>query len=130
MKTITTPIAIANNMNNITKWSVLRAIDHDEVTPPWMEIVVQAQGGGAKIYPAAGQTWTLVAVDAGTCLCLDANPTPLSFGDQLRTSSKTLTGTPYTTIAAANVGSKNAARLAVEAACLSTGLVGAALAGT
>lgn len=130
MKTLTTPIEIANRANSITKWQVLRFVDHDDVSPPWMEVVISAQSGGAKPYPSAGFTWVLSALDASPSLCLVVNSTSASASDQITTTSRQLTNA-YTTLAsAAGSGSKNAQRLAVEAACITTGLVDSAFFGT
>lgn len=131
MKTLTTPVPVQNNVANILRWRVLRYVEHDDVTPPWMEVVVQVTGTGGKVYPSPTSSFGLVAVDSGQSLCLTVNPTPLAMTDQITSGLRTLAGTPYTTLAAAAAtGTLAARRLAVEAACLSTGLVDAALTGT
>jgi hypothetical protein len=130
MRTLTAPIEIVNRANSIIRWQVLRFVDHDDVSPPWMEVVVAALSGGAKPYPSAGATWTLVAVDATPSLCLVVNATSASASDQITTQSRQLTNAYTTLSGAVGSGSKNARRLAVEAACLTTGLVDAAFSST
>jgi len=130
MKTLTTPVAVVNNINNITKWKVLQFVNHDDLTPPYGEVIIQVQAPGAKIYPHAGATYQLIAVDNGNSTCLAINGTSIRTDDQLITVRRQLAGTPYSTIAEAdNSGTQTARRLAVETACLATGLVDAALAG-
>ena len=84
-------------------------------------------GAGGIVYGV----YTLTAFDALNSTVLLANPTPASYGDKILTGVAQLTGA-YTAIAAANssAGNRAAKLLAVEAACLSTGLVQASLAGT
>jgi hypothetical protein len=131
MKILTNNISVAQTINTLTRWQVLRATDHDDAATPWMEVVIQVIGSpGAKPYPTSGTTFTLVAFDAQPSTILDVNAAPLSAADQLVMRSQQLTGSAYTTISAANTGTRTASRLAVEAACLSTGLVAFALAGT
>lgn len=130
MKTLTTPIEIVNKANNVTKWYVVRFVDHDDVSPPWIEVVVAAQSAGAKPYPSAGINWTLSAVDAAQSLCLVVNSTSASASDQITTQSRQLTNA-YTTLSAAiGSGTRTAQRLAVETACVTVGLVDVAFDGT
>jgi hypothetical protein len=123
MKTLTTPMA----MPNLTKWKVLKCRDNKDDDVPSCEITIQVQGAGGVVYC----TPTLLAFDAQNSTVLQANPSPLGYGDKIISGQAQLTGA-YTAIAAANggAGNRNAQLLAVEAACLATGLVAVSLTGT
>lgn len=131
--TLTTPVNVVNNLANINKLKAIAVRDYADVTPPYAVIMFQAQGGGGKTYPGPGQNYVLTVTDRGTCQCLFPNPASTGIADQFLVGPRNLTGTPYTTIMAAyyDGGATGAAHLrAAETACLSTGLLDAAFAGT
>lgn len=133
MITLTTPVPVANNINNIRKVQVVDVIDNALASPPNLTMVARAFGAGAIPY---GVEYRLYAYDAQACGVLAVNSMPQDTMDQLSVQARSLTGTPYTTLAAiwhANTGAggSRANRLkAVEAALPGAGMLDAALAGT
>ena len=123
MKTLTSPII----MSNLTKWKVTKCIDNQDDDVPNAVVTIQVQGAGGVVYGVFG----LTAFDEKNSTVMFVNASSQGFGDKILTGVSQLTGA-YTAIAAANssAGTRNAKLLAVEAACLATGLVAASLAGT
>jgi hypothetical protein len=123
MKTLTTPITMAN----LTKWKVTKCVDNQDDDVPNAVVTIQVQGSGSVVYGV----FSLTAFDSQNSSVLFVNAASQGYGDKILTGVSQLTGA-YTAIAAANssAGNRNTKLLAVEAACLSTGLVAASLAGS
>ena len=129
MITLTAQIPVVNSIANLNKFKVVNFNDPDGLNPPGAEILIQFQGSSGKIY--LNGTFSLWAYDSGPCMTVIVNPNSISTTDQLMYAPVTIANC-YTTISSAYYGAsgKNAARLAVEAALLSTGLLGSAFAGS
>lgn len=123
MQVLATPIAVANAVPYVRRWRLLDAHDDASAKVPNMRFVVQALGNGTIPY----KEYALYAYD-GACRVLIVNPAPVTTIDTLAIDQQTLSGTPYTTLAAAwnsnTLGGTRAARLAaMETLLIQTGMV-------
>ena len=123
MKTLTTPIVMAN----LTKWKVTKCVDNKDDDVPNAVVTIQVQGSGNVVYGI----FTLTAFDSQNSTLLFANASSQGYGDKILVGVSRLNNA-YAAISSANsgAGNRNAQLLAVEDACLSTGLVASSLAGT
>ena len=120
MKTLNTSIVIPN----ITKWKVVKFATYLDDAPAWGEVTIQFQGNGAIPYVMK----TLPVFDAQDSMCLILNTTPTGYLNYITTTMKTIANAFTTLFAATATGNRTAQLQAVEAACLTLGIVDASLA--
>jgi hypothetical protein len=134
MKTCTTQVSATHPVGDARKWQVIQVSDQDDIAIPQMTIQINLLGQVNSPWP--GNPYTLYVRDTGQSYVLTLNASPLGLTDQFILANVSLTGTPYTTLAAAYYGAtgKNGMRLAVENAInannCALGIIPAALFGT
>lgn len=125
MLNLTTAIQIAKPVPRVTKVEIVHIDDRNNV----IVIELKLWGPNDVPYPL---TQLVSIVDGGPSNVLRVNSSPTTLLDQFQVLQVTLSGTPYTALAAAyhNTSGKAARRNAVEALLVSTGAIGPEFAGT
>jgi hypothetical protein len=122
MFTLTTPINVVNSVANLRKWSVLDVWDNANATPPYLNVLVQAQAAALPYHQ-----YTLIVFDSQASSVLGVNPSSTTYDDQLIVTQVSLSGTPYTTLAAiweaGNYPGRNARLKAVELGLIAAGVI-------
>jgi hypothetical protein len=122
MFTLTTPVNVVNSVANLRKWSVLDVWDNASATPPFLQILVQTQSAALPYHQ-----YTLIIFDSQASTVLGVNPSSVTYDDQLIVTQASLSGTPYTTLAAiwenGNYANRNARLKAVELGLIAAGAI-------
>lgn len=136
MWNLTTNVEVVKDIPRIVKLKLVRAIDHDEATPPYLEIWTQPYGPGAGITNPYGEAIRQSICDSpAASTVLIVKPSPTGPSDQLDVVTRNLAGTPYTTLAGIFNGTTTPAtadgrKKALEAACFANGVWDTPFAGT
>ena len=128
-KTLTTPINIVNNINQIFIWKIMNITDNSDDLVPSAVVTIQLKGGGGKIY---GALCNLRVFDSVPSQILSVNPNSMRWDDQVMLISGLIPGA-YTTLIGVlwgTSGNKAAKLLACESSLITLGLVSSAFAGT
>lgn len=128
MITLTTPISVEYNINNLRKFEVLSVHDENRSSPKVINIELAVYGLNNKQY---GNNIWVRAAESGDSTCLRAKATPTGQMDQIETHQAAVAGA-YTTISEAfwlRTGTYNARKAGIEPLLVGT-LLSSAFAGT
>jgi hypothetical protein len=128
MITLTTPITVEYNINNLRKFEVLTVHDDNKSTPKVFNVELAVYGLNSKQY--GNRIWVR-AVETGNSTCLRVSATPTGLCDQLETHQAEVANA-YATLSDAfwlRTGSYNARKAGIESLLVGT-LLSSAFAGT
>jgi hypothetical protein len=129
MINLTTNFNITLPISRATKWKVDRVDDQEDLTPPQLLVKVRFYDGNTE-WPT--NPYVLYIRDTTPSQILTVNASPMGLRDAFQIDESTLSGTAYTTLAAAYwaASGKSNMKKAVENLLVSSGALPSQLAGT
>jgi hypothetical protein len=126
---LTTNLNINLVADRVTKWEVIRVDDQEDLIPPQLMVKLKFY---EQTVPWPTNPYVLYIRDSTPSQVLAINSTPNGLRDALLTNETTLSGTAYTTLAAAYwaASGKFNMKKAVENLLVSSGALPSQLAGT